>query len=111
MDAHEGLAHDVQARRGEKAVDVGHAAVGRVFHRQHGEFGAAAAHRFDHVLERPAGQGFHVGTGFVTGLVRVGAGFPLEGDASGHLQDFPANSDGRLVAGLIPCRCAREADT
>jgi hypothetical protein len=41
---HEGLAHDVEARGGEEAVDVGHAAVGRVLHRQHRQIGAAAAH-------------------------------------------------------------------
>jgi hypothetical protein len=80
-----GLVDDVQPAFGQQAMDVGHAPIGRVLDRQHGQFGLAVAHRVDHLLEGAAGQRFHLGAGLHTGLMRVGARFALKGDASGHV--------------------------
>ena len=81
MDPDKGFLDDVQAGFGQQVVDVGHPAIGRVFHRQHRKVGLVAAHGLDHVLEGAAGQGFHGGPCLAAGFVAVGAGFALKGDA------------------------------
>ena len=81
MDPDEGLVDDVQTGFGQQVMDIGHPAIGRILDRQHGQIGLARADRLDHVLEGAAGQGFHLRAGLDAGLVAVGAGFALKGDA------------------------------
>ena len=79
-DPHEGLGDDLEPRMRQQAVDVGHAPVGRVLHRQHGEARGTRAHGLDGVLEGRAGQGVEVGPRREAGLVAVGARLALERD-------------------------------
>jgi hypothetical protein len=85
MHPHEGLVHDMQAGFGQQAVNVGHAPVGRVLHRKHRLIGLAARHGLDHRLEGGAGQRLELRARGVAGLMRVGTGFSLKGDALGHV--------------------------
>jgi hypothetical protein len=85
MHAHEGLVDDVQAGFGQQAVDVGHAPIGGVFHRQHRLIRRAARHGLDHRLEGGAGQRLELRARGVAGLMRIGAGLSLKGDALGHV--------------------------
>ena len=57
------LAHDEQPGLGQQVVDVRHAAGQAVLARQHGQRGAAVAHRLDRRLEGLAGQGGHARVG------------------------------------------------
>ena len=119
MHAHESLGNDVQAGVGKQVVNVGHAPESGVFDRQHGKVRLARADGLDRVLEGAAGQGIHVGIGVAAGLVGIGAGLSLKGDAFGHVvgsspdfYHFPLNfaEGGRLVAETTPCAARGEAD-
>ena len=58
--AGESLVHDMQSGFGQKAVNVGDTAIGRIFDRQHRQFGLARDCRVNHVFKGPAGQGLEV---------------------------------------------------
>jgi hypothetical protein len=84
LDALEMLAHHEQAGAGQQMVDVRHAAGERVLAGQHGELGAALAHRLDRRLEGRAGQCRAAGKGGAAGEVGIGARDALEGDPVAH---------------------------
>ena len=100
MDAHEGFVDDVQTGFGQQMVDVGDPAIGRVFDRQHGQIGLAAAHRLDHVFEGAAGQGVHVGAGIAAGLMAIGAELALKGDQIGFLAHLRAPTQQIGISGV-----------
>ena len=100
VHTNKGFIHDVKTRFWQQAMDISHAAIGRVLDRQHRFDGIPVAHGLDHVLEGRAGQGLQMRACFAAGLVRIGAGFSLEGDTSCHFSDFLRQ--GRSVALTTP---------
>ena len=102
MDPDEGLVDDVEPAFRQQPVDVGHPAIGRVLHRQHGQVGLAPPDRLDDVLEGLAGHRLHHRVGFAARLVRIGARLSLERDLSWHSRPCLAfGVFGRLVAAHI----------
>ena len=71
---------DVQARFRHQVMDVGDAAGDRIVDRDHGERGAAGAHRRERVLEGRARQRLVAAIGLHAGDVRIGARLTLERD-------------------------------
>ena len=84
LDAQEMLAGDEQARFRQQMIDVGDAAIERVFDRHDAIIGLARLHRRDGVLEGQARHRFALGEQRVGRRVAEGAGFALEGDELGH---------------------------
>ena len=74
------LADDVEARIRQQVMDVGDAAGDRILDRQHGQRGAAVAHRRDRVLERRRRQRLPSREHLAAGEIGIGAGLALKGD-------------------------------
>ena len=99
------LAGDHQPRFGEQEVDVGDAAVERIFDRDDRMRGATVLHRVERILECEARQRQPVGEGFLRRDMAIGAGRALKGDRAlgigggcrGHGGDDRAGGGGEIL--------------
>jgi hypothetical protein len=89
VDPHERLVHDVQPGLGQERMDVGHPAIGGVFHRQHAQIDRAGASHLDHIFKGLTGNRGEIRPRLGAGLMRIGSKFPLESDATRHFGRLP----------------------
>ncbi|MNL79496.1 hypothetical protein D3C87_2061130 [compost metagenome] len=74
----------MQAAFGQQVVNVGDAAIERVFDRHDGEIGAAGLHGIDGLLKGDAADRLFAGEEIVGSGMAEGAGLALESDLLGH---------------------------
>ncbi len=96
-DGFKSLADDFQAGARKKVVHVADAAGDGVLDRDHAQRRPTAFHRFKGVLKGGAGQRLIIWEEHPAGVVRVGPGLPLEGDARGHA---PSSARARASAAI-----------
>jgi ribosomal protein L31 len=80
-----GLVDDMKPAFGQQPVNIGDPAIGRIFHRQHGDIGFALANPGDHLLECLARHGLQIRPRVMACLMGIGARFTLKRDLLCHL--------------------------
>ena len=84
MNANECLVNDVKARFWQQAMDISHAAIGRVLDRDHTQISRTRPNGLHRVFECVTGKRVEIGACFDASLMTIGTKFSLKRDFLGH---------------------------